>query len=891
MRIISGSAIALGLHLLVLCQGIAAQSDCRENLTRAHLTRCDKYFQCVVLPSKRIIWVSKQCDEGLVYDTEQAQCVVPDSNWECELGEEAVSSDDDESVVHHLKGHAEDQENVYGVKNIEDYIGRSEESSGAGAEEDQDGEEEVTTEYASYSSEHPDQEFSGDGTETTLMVDASTEAVEMPITKDEDGTLVSYLQRLTQLIDGFRKNGGSTEITPDQLNSFVAMHKIKNYKNYDSTGTHLLPENGQILKPHLEYILKKQFDLNTVETPKATTTTTTTTTTTPRPIRRRIIHIIRPYHRPEPEDNSNIQLSSQYGGGNETGYGSNSQIVVNRPEGSVLFSIARPASEAIPSATVIEREPTITQDTLKSVLELSKQLVSHQKYLSEKPQYLPPVVQPVYYPFTMPVVQQGSKVDYFNGEAVPVIKENATKPINNRPLKYENNQEVLLEENYNRPNKYTEEKDKYSSYLPIQPVNPYQGKYPSSYNPNENYNSNHQPFGYYNSGLNGFQNQPNYNSENYQGHQQLQGNNYNYNSDLSNYNQHRPPFYDASGLGQSAEYHNQLSSFNPNHYSNQFSQNYPSNSYPSAHYTYPQQPQQDVTEEESSEEHHNSESSEETQTSVTTTTEKPAPTLSPLQILSQQLLLDKVGNRNKIVGINGNYMSFDTYKDTILPILNTNNAGESNLEVVSCSLGVRQANASDCTRYYVCNPKNRELLGYICPPYTAFNEFTRICDANSYALCKPDLLSTRFTIQENKRLQYEAQKTLQEAKRIRDQALQVQYVRVQEQQPELLDEPEHTPILHKIKQKLRRKKPQTNAQPAAASSTANRPSLLHSLGTRKRKYKCTDAGQAIPDVLSSHKYFVCFKDTQGTFKRRSMACSKGLIFCSKRRMCTLRSRC
>lgn len=905
-----GLLVVLLLNLLLVSERVAAQSDCRESLTRAHLTRCDKYFQCVVLPSQRIIWVSKQCAEGLVYDNDQGQCVVPDLNWECALGEESSTSVDDNA----------DQENVYGV---EDYLARSDESSGAGVEEEDDESlEEATTEYPSdsmslASPERPDQEFSGDGTENSVAADSSTEAVEMPITPDQDGTVKSYLQRLTQLIDGFRKNGGSTatDITPDQLNSFVVMHKIKSNKNYDPSGTHVLPESGNILKPHLEYILKKQYSLNSVD-PQEHTTTTTTTTTTASPVRRRIIHIIRPYHQPEPEDNTNIRVSSQLANGNETGTGSNSQIVVNRPEGSVLFNIARPASEGVKSEDQ-NRDPSFSQDTLKSVLELSKQLVAHQKYLSQKPNYLPPVVQPVYYTVpSMPMMQSANNQNYFNGEAVPVNpasnNKNASKPEKSqrRPVRIQNHiqnsgtyyegqyHQIPYQQGYSRPNKYSTE-DKHdqdtTQYVPLRPINPYEPQYQNNYN----YNSNNQPpFGYYNSHLTDSHNHQNYNSGSQSGYNQPQDNH----QYPVTYNPHRPPYYDASGLGQSSgnNYYNPSA----NYQNSQFSYNPPQNQFYFPNYYQP--PQSHLNDEfededkesaeyqeESQEKLESLESTEKPSTPSLTPEPKPSTPLSSLQQISQQLLLNNVGNKNKIVGINGNYMSFDTYKETIAPLLSNTAGGESNVEIVSCTLGVRQANASDCTRYYVCNPKDGQLLGYTCPPYTAFNELSRICDANSYAACNPGLITAKYTIQENKRLQYEAQKTLQEAKRIRDQALQAQYLTLQAQtteRPQFMDIPDERPILHKIRQNLKRTKP----QPIAAASTgigARPQTPLQLLGKRRKKYKCTDPGQAIPDVLSGHKYFVCVRDAAGKFKRRSMSCSKGLIFCSKRRKCTLTSRC
>lgn len=972
------TSIGLLLLLVSLHQGLypvtALDSDtnCVENGTRAHLTRCDKYFQCLILPSQRIIWVSKQCDEGLIYDEEHGKCVLPNLDWECNLGDDgAVMVDPDHPAPDHSKEH--DQENVYGVNNFDDdYIGRSDESSGG--EEVTDSSIETLDGNGLQSSS--EEEFSGDGTVATTEVDyvpsSSTEAVsmEMPITPDRDGTVKSYLQRLTQLIDGFRRNGASdTEITPDQLNSFVIMHKIKNGNRFRPTGTELLPESGKILKPHLDYILQKQNSLNTVNN---------LSTDPPKPVRRRIIHIIRPYHRPEPQDNTNILVKSQLGNGsdNQTGL-SNSQIVVNRPEGSVLFNIARPVENneaGRPQIISDVQEPSISEDTLKSVLELSKQLVSHQKYLVEKPNYLPPVVQPVYYNFPVPMVQSSTKpqnvpqIEVANSSFVPQsINSLQSPPVRLQSVKYPQNQVTNKYEGVgypgttyqNSPEPFKQH-EKYSSpssssheqgnnnYVPLRPINLYQsgasseysGQNSNNYHNYQNYNSisnshkNKYNNGYYQNNQNPYQNQ-NYNTGYYSNSNQNPNQYYNPNQMM--YNSHQPPYYDGTGMGQA----NPQSYYKPNYPNQPYNQMGQYSQSPADYYS--QNNMIPVSSSSSSNHHHHhshhshpvasaeqndefdsvemDEGNESEDYSSSSSWERPSKPvkkhseesteskpmespLSSLQLLSQQLMMDNSveggGNKNKIVGINGNYMSYDTYKETIAPLLNTDIQGQSNLEVIACTAGIRHQNSSDCTRYYVCNPKTGSLLGYTCPPFTAFNQMTRICDANSYALCKPSLISTRFTIAENKRLQYEAQKALQDAKRIREQALQAQkmaeFIRLKAEEdqairekPDLEDAAEEKPIRHRIT--LKRPSQQGNRVTAAGS---HRPSLLSSLGNsnkNRKRYKCLDVGQAIPDVDNHNKYFMCFRDSEGRFKRRSMSCAKGLVFCRAKRMCTLKTRC
>lgn len=55
------------------------QSGTRKcpDLTKAHLTRCDRYFKCVTLPSNNIVWIPQNCPNGLIYDSNYKTCVLP----------------------------------------------------------------------------------------------------------------------------------------------------------------------------------------------------------------------------------------------------------------------------------------------------------------------------------------------------------------------------------------------------------------------------------------------------------------------------------------------------------------------------------------------------------------------------------------------------------------------------------------------------------------------------------------------------------------------------------------------------------------------------------------------------------------------------------------------
>lgn len=48
-----------------------------SNSTKPHLTRCDMYYKCTVMPSGNVVWVPQNCSNGLVYDTKYLNCVIP----------------------------------------------------------------------------------------------------------------------------------------------------------------------------------------------------------------------------------------------------------------------------------------------------------------------------------------------------------------------------------------------------------------------------------------------------------------------------------------------------------------------------------------------------------------------------------------------------------------------------------------------------------------------------------------------------------------------------------------------------------------------------------------------------------------------------------------------
>ena len=60
----------------------------------------------------------------------------------------------------------------------------------------------------------------------------------------------------------------------------------------------------------------------------------------------------------------------------------------------------------------------------------------------------------------------------------------------------------------------------------------------------------------------------------------------------------------------------------------------------------------------------------------------------------------------------------------------------NSVDIIHCISGIRLPNNTDCTKYYICEEKTATVMEFFCPPYTGFNEETRICDTQKYSICK-----------------------------------------------------------------------------------------------------------------------------------------------------------
>lgn len=261
-------------------------------------------------------------------------------------------------------------------------------------------------------------------------------------------------------------------------------------------------------------------------------------------------------------------------------------------------------------------------------------------------------------------------------------------------------------------------------------------------------------------------------------------------------------------------------------------------------------------------------------------------------------------NHKQFVNLGGNFISLETYQNSIEPFLHDGALLNSNIEVLTCATGVRQANSSDCTKYFVCNSNTGKVLSYTCPPYTAFNSDTKICNAKTYADCVPGGDKNHISLTENKRIQQEAQQALLEANRVKANAIKQQKLanmiklqtqKILTQASQQMKKPQlrpakasATPNKHHST-KIKHQNAQNNSN-GSSSSSSESSSSTSSSGKRKRRVACKGEGK-LADKLSSYNYFICFKDKAGKMKARKMTCPSGLMFCSSTKMCTSYKRC
>lgn len=278
----------------------------------------------------------------------------------------------------------------------------------------------------------------------------------------------------------------------------------------------------------------------------------------------------------------------------------------------------------------------------------------------------------------------------------------------------------------------------------------------------------------------------------------------------------------------------------------------------------------------------------------------------------------KIGSHQKhkqIVSLNGNFLSMETYQQSIEPFIQKGSMHDLQIQVLTCATGVRQPNNTDCTRYFVCNEKTGKVLSYKCPPYTAFNANIKLCNGETYAKCASDGISNEIDVPDTDKIfHHKIQQEIIEANRVKSEAhkaqqlvqlLKLQTNKILHSAPHVRFEqqmgnggkstPSIIPPTRPSQRATKRPHRKPQIQTANVSTQHKRPAPSPHITTNtkirgKRKIPCKQEGK-LPDTLSIHHYFLCFKDQTNTMRARRLECPAKLHFCPSTLVCTATERC
>lgn len=761
-----------------------------------------------------------KCQEGLIYDKNLRSCAIPGDHWECNI----ENDEDNENEFE------QDETNVYGIDNLdvlqdepetpsdEDFIeviGENLDQSISRNDNDVEINEEskwdeeglletIDGPEARIDNLSDDEPFESSGDGVVLDQHHSDGVVTPP--SPTVRMITTQIQRLTQLVKHVQdKSNGvidDDDVTPEDLNSFLATQKVQSDSlEYQKTGFHSsdktpMPSNGRINPEILSDILDQQKQLHHL------TTTSMDATTQRYPQRRPAIYVNK-------EPITEIKMKSAQ---NLDGSGSH-QIVVNRPEGSVLFNVPPPSDQS--------HQPYLSQDILKTILEISKQMVTH-NHQKQNPQvsYAP---QPFYYAVPVPYLSPQNNVQSSNNQ-------NYQNNLTESPVQKKASVEIIPSPSTKLAETIKEELPGYVAdyFQNRNPNKPYHDQPQQQYQLQASQSSFQNPTYYY-------QNQPSY-SNGYPNYQNYQPNKYQYPTK----NQYTDPLsYQQFNID--GGYYDRTRPF------------VMESSAPS----YVEQPIRQ----------------------------------QPIQKESYMTYDEEKIDENL----------YDEAENDDLPMW-------PEKEELICSFVMqRQANKTDCYRYYVCNAKTRETLQYTCPIFTAFNDQTKYCDALSYPSCKKTKAHSISTLHDKKiinqankaleKVKMERQKAERIAQRVREESQKI-YTQInpyQDYQQSYVHNqlPAYYPPsfaqLQKVKKPYVRQQPQHVAAIPLESYASSKP-IKKSSKTKRKKVKCRAIGNIV-DPESSTSYWHCFKGPDGRMKRINKKCSENLVFCPTSRYCSPEDRC
>lgn len=759
-----------------------------------------------------------KCQEGLIYDKHLRSCAIPGNDWECNIV-------NDEGNEYEFE---QDETNVYGIDNLDvlqdepetpkdeeflEVIGENLDQSIARNDDGEEIQEESEPDEGGILETIDGPEARIDTSFDDESLESSGDGVAQEIVTQPTPTvrmITTQLQRLTQLMQHVQdKNNGvvdDEDITPEDLNSFLATQKVhSNSLEYQKTNFHSndktpMPSNGRINADILSDILDQQNQLNSEA--NHLTTLAMDATTQRYPQRRPTIYVNK-------EPITEIKMKSAQ---NLDGSGSH-QIVVNRPEGSVLFNV--------PPSSDQSHQPYLSQDILKTILEISKQMVT-QNHQKQSPQvsYAP---QPFYYAVPVPYLSPQNNVQSSYSQD---YRTNLTES----PLQKKTSVQIIPSPST------TNLVEKIKEHLPE-----YVADYFKNRNPNKSY-----------------QDQPQYQYQMQSSQSSFQNPNF--------YYQNRPSY--SHGF---PSYQN----YQPNNYEyppkNQYAEplNYQQFNYDGGYY----------------------------ERNRPFVIESSAPSYVEQPIRQQPIRKESYATydeENLYDDLEADEPSMKPDKDELI-----------------CSFVLqRQANKTDCYRYYVCNAKTKEVLTYTCPIFTAFNDQTKYCDALSYSACKKT--KDRVSIFHNKKIIDEANKALEQVKmetqkveriaqQVREETQKIYTRRNPYQDYQNSYEREQVPAAYyptsfAQPQKAQRppfvrQQPQpVTARPVVTFVNPKPKPIRKSSKTKRKKVKCRTLGNIV-DPESSSSYWHCFKGPDGRMKRINKKCSQDFVFCPSSRYCSPEDRC
>lgn len=860
-----------------------AEDKLCPSTTKPHASECNKYLKCIELPTQaKVSWITLSCEEGLVYDKNLLSCAIPADNWECRNDKSYVDEDEDDTSREYLEV-IDDifpfESSKRTSKDMEDRMLDEDESSG---------------------------DFSLQQRSTTAVT-ASPSTVRMITTQQ--------LQRLTQLVQHMHDEHNGIvrdEISPDELNTFLTVQNIQtnspDFVEVNAMKKTTMLKNGKIHPEILSNIIRKQNALKG----KMTTLSMDETPTTKIPI-------INP---------------AQYMQNGQLPFGQKINLESrNKPE-SAIESLQN-ADEA---STIVtqqlsgpHRNPIqssgISEDLLRSILEISKHMITQNNQEKQQQQ------QPVYYAVPVPLWNYaGNTTNYVNNHPPIHSIANNDNYANKNPVRSKDPVTAAMKISSKKTTKKTKKKPQITSMSSQQQliIKP-----------------NHSPLSEYDARLKNYQQQQvayqnyldnqNYFYKSYQHQQPSQQQQHNYVAG--------EPYYQRLQLKQPQQQQIRYQPFNG--YQQEQQQPY----YPNSNgFFYGGQ---------------NGQGQQYYSLNRPFVIESSAPSASSSSFdyfQQQQPKRESYNSFESVIGegddgkrIDTSYDNDDEHSESedgeslydYGSYLSSSREDErppvkADEQPICSDFPQRQANKTDCFKYYVCSVKTKEVNSYTCPATTAFNDVSKYCDAESYAACQKSTEAKeaktrrksqskikfvrvkgqsgsanvhRFSNVAQRKKQgintilrrrnpqpviphYEEQETESEDEAIYGDAGE------KEEDEEILDfsSPSHpsqsvisapayrrstttTPRTTTRKQ-IRQTRPTTKTKRV---TTKTKP-INQKAAKRKKKGKCNGTGN-IPDSNSKHNYWHCFKGTDGRMKRVSRECIADFTFCTKTGFCQPEEEC